>query len=351
MATIEELRNTQIESDLEEVINQSRVAFNKLIDRDILIPGGTGFVGGWLTSAICKAMQNLGGNGSVTVLGRRPRPKYLIGAQQAWPASVSYIQTDISNWAGISNLKFDLLINCAASSDETEYKRDPLGTTQAISDGTRNLLELLRLQDSARGVFMSSGAVYGLNYQKEALTERHRVHLPLGMSQLAYHETKRYAEMLMTMYRHQHGLNLVAARLFAFLGPGLPLERHFAAGNFMREAFNGETIRVRTEGLSARSYLYPTDMVNAISLLATAETSEAEYNIGSDRPVTVRELAETIAQYFDVSVQFDNEIEEPTYYVPDTTRLRKTHGFVETINLQNAISRTSNHLRQNIKPR
>ena len=165
-----------------------------------------------------------------------------------------------------------------------------------IVNGMRAVLARAESWGHVRMLFTSSGAVYGR--QPPDIT-----HLaeddrggpdPLAPAN-AYHEGKRLAEMLGALSTAAGSLDVVNGRLFAFLGPHLPLDAHFAAGNFLRDALAGGPIVVGGDGTPFRSYQYPSDLVVWLLALLVRGTPGHAYNVGSDEAVDIRALAERIA--------------------------------------------------------
>ena len=88
----------------------------------------------------------------------------------------------------------------------------------------------------------------------------------------AYAEAKRLAETMFAAATESGDVEAVVARLFAFIGPRIPLDAHFAAGNFLRDALAGRPVEVHGDGQPRRSYLYAGDLPEwCWALLAAAD--------------------------------------------------------------------------------
>jgi dTDP-glucose 4,6-dehydratase len=152
------------------------------------------------------------------------------------------------------------------------------------------------------------------------------------------------AEHLALLYQQGFGIQTKIARSFAFLGPYLPLDAHFAAGNFLNDGLDGRSIRVNGDGTPYRSYLYAADLAIWLwTILFRGELGRA-YNVGCEREVTVAELACMIAGYFATGTQFctaPRPDAKAARYVPSTRRAREELGLETWISLEEAVDRTA----------
>ena len=220
-----------------------------------------------------------------------------------------------------------------------------LGQFEEITLGTKNVLDWIKCNTSARILYISSGAVYGNTSDLiEQPSEVSSCLLNPRDISSAYRIGKLSAEHLCHLYTTEYGLTISIARLFAFAGPDLPLDKHFAIGNFVHDALYSKIIRIKGNGKSVRSYMDQRDLANWIVTILLRGQSSQVYNVGSDRPITILDLARSVKSTFNSSAEI--RIENPndsfsSYYVPDiglassTLNLSLEYSLTDSLNSMN----------------
>jgi dTDP-glucose 4,6-dehydratase len=139
------------------------------------------------------------------------------------------------------------------------------------------------------------------------------------------------------------GFEAKIARCFAFIGPHLPLDAHFAAGNFIRDALAGGPIVVKGDGKSVRSYLYASDLAVWLWVILFQGRSGAAYNVGSAGALTVWELALLVGNSLrsQVAVVGEDTLvnEESRRYLPDVSRALSELGLYSAVSPSEAVRR------------
>lgn len=322
--------NTLGSEDYEQ-FNRVGAGFERLCAQRILITGGTGFVGSWLLEALLHLNRQYAAGIRLFVLTRRPRRFLAARPHLASDSAVEVIEGDIleaERWAP-QIPALDMLFHGAFDSGLTPGTLTRLQVLDTIIEGTRKVLSVAARLGARRVLFVSSGAVYGDMPEGVQRFSESDTSGPDPLSAKgAYAEGKRAAEAWGLAFCEDQQIEFLIARLFAFAGPFLPLDQHFAFGNFLRDCLRGGPISVSGSGRSVRSYLYGADLAIWLVKMLASEISGRAFNVGSDEAVSIRELAELFRDLGGIksAVQIGMEAnpgELVSRYVPDISRAQQ----------------------------
>jgi nucleoside-diphosphate-sugar epimerase len=313
----------------------------------LLVIGGTGFFGKSVLDAFSRGLLD---QWQIEKLILIARDTSVLKKSKLNLPNVELFDGDICR---INNVpRADFVIHAAASADEKNYLRSPLKQRKNIISGTSNYCEIAKKDHiHAKIVYVSSGAVYGK--QPDNLTKIPEDFPFADINQLPiakrdYAQAKRDSECQIQNLG-LNGLKVSIARCFAFVGPWLPLNKHFAIGNFISDGLQGHSPLVNSKALVYRSYMYADDLVRW--LLTIADNSSCKcpiYNVGSDESILITDLAKEINSYFNLPfVNYTNLSNEIDRYVPDIFSIQKDLNLKLNYNLKNAIGKTIELLRYN----
>ena len=327
--------------DLAHTLHDAAAELEELRGKSLFITGGTGFFGKWLLGALCHANAELGLGLRVTVLSRDPATFLRSHPEAAGVPALRFEQGHVSDFP-LVDYRYDYILHAAADTTAFTTDAEEGERSRVIVEGTRRMLDLARKSGARRLLNVSSGAVYGAfaSQPSGAKEDDFASAEPLT----PYGKAKRDAEHLCG----ESGVDFVTARAFAFLGPYLPLDVHFAAGNFLRDALHGGPILVRGDGTALRSYLYPANLVVwQLRILLRGQRARA-YNVGSDEVVSTAKLAHLIADAIqpkpEVIIQSVQPQSSQNIYLPNVSRARAELNLDVAIPLRDAIVRTLSFL-------
>ncbi len=292
----------------------------------LLIIGGTGFFGKSILDSFKRGLLNEFNITKILVLARST-DKFKLEFPELVTNGVELINGDIST---INTLPFsDYVIHAATSTNMNDYNdiRNNDGKNNIEKSVTNYCNIANRYHYNSKILYCSSGAVYGkqpLNIEKigEDFVINENLER-LQQDKRAYTLGKRFAEKEIINLGNS-GLNVSIARCFTFSGKYLPKDQHYAIGNFIGQAERGETIIVKSNGIVYRSYLDADEMVKSlIKILINSTPLCPIFNVGSDRQISIHDLAYSIAQSFGVKVEI-NPLFIPTVidrYVPNIDKL------------------------------
>ncbi|MGA2750056.1 MAG: NAD(P)-dependent oxidoreductase [Verrucomicrobiota bacterium] len=338
--------NSPLSADLDHVLDHTRPLWDELRGGRLFITGGTGFVGSWLLESFAWANERLALGAQALVLTRNP---------EAFAKKAPHLsgRTDIRFQTGdVRNFEFPAgtwphVIHAATEASARLNEENPGLMLETIVTGTRRALEMTAERGGKKFLLTSSGAVYGRQPPDlERVGEDYAGGPEVSSPQSAYGEGKRMSELLCAIQSRAGGFEAKIARCFAFVGPYLPLDVHFAIGNFIRDAMAGGPIMVKGDGTPYRSYLYAADLAIWLWSIFFQGAGGRPYNVGSPHSLTIAEVAAAVSRSLPgnvpVMVAQKPAPDQPAQrYVPDTARAENELGLREWVKLEEGIRRTA----------
>jgi UDP-glucuronate decarboxylase len=311
----------------------------------IFVTGGTGFFG--------KALLRHWSNGApaemigarFTLLSRDPAGFCASHGELLSALDARLVAGDIEHPETLPTGDYTHVLHAATDSTKG-LSLTPIRRFAQIMEGTRHVLDLALRCGKPRVLLTSSGGVYGsLEQFRNGVPEDYNGMPDPLEPQNAYSIAKRQAEHLCALYHDAYGIDSVIARCFAFVGEDLPLEGHFAIGNFIADALAGRDIVIKGDGSPVRSYLDQRDLASWLTTLLIRGTPQRAYNVGSSEAVSIAELAAKICGLApgrrpEVRIMNDQptgQAARRNFYVPDVRRAREELALRATFNLDESI--------------
>jgi UDP-glucuronate decarboxylase len=314
----------------------------------VLVTGGTGFFGKALLRYWSSRIFAGHTAPRVTIISRNPDLFLSTHGNLISNLDVRIVSGNILNLESLPSGDYTHLLH-AATDSTAGIALKPLERFDQIVIGTRNVLDLALRCGKPRVLLTSSGGVYGniAQFTKGVAEDYFGIPDPLDPHN-AYSLGKRQAEHLCALYHHAYGLEYVIARCFAFIGQDLPLDAHFAVGNFIGDVLAGRDILIQGDGTQVRTYMDQRDLARWLTTLLLHAPSQRVYNIGSDEITSIAELASKVVALAPDSSKSEIRImkHEPSgqsakrnFYVPDITRAKNELGLSIDISLEAAIKK------------
>jgi UDP-glucose 4-epimerase len=256
-----------------------------LSGRSVLVTGGVGFIGSHLVRELAQENE-------VTVLDQTPAD-----SPARLPDTVRFVEGDVRDGEAVARAGegIDLIYHLAANVSVERSVEEPVWSHSVNVGGTLEVLEFAR-EVGARVVFASSAAVYGDPEQLPvAESDTMDPRSPYGIEKLA-------ADGYVRRYADLYGVETIALRLFNVFGPGQSSEYAGVITAFVENAAAGQPLTVHGDGEQTRDFVHVDDVVQACLLAGTTDRVGEAYNIGTGREVSVNELARTVLDVADVTV-------------------------------------------------
>jgi len=293
-------------------------------------------VGAWLVESFVWANARLKLDAQATVLTRDPDRFRSKCPEAAIDKAIHLLSGDVTSFK-FPDGHFELVIHAATN------KGEPYATFWPDIQGTQRVLEFAAKHGTKRILFTSSGAVYGKQPAEISHVPESYVGAPETTDERSgYGQAKRASEYLCALK------GAVIARLFAFVGPYLPLDENYAVGNFIRDALAGEAIEIAGDGTPYRSYLYAADLAIWLWTLLVRGKTAQPYNVGSGAEINIADLARTVAATVKPGIPIRIAKQAApgvaaARYVPSVELVEREFGLKPIITLEEGIRRTAKH--------
>jgi dTDP-glucose 4,6-dehydratase len=301
-------------------------------NKKILLTGGTGFFG----NSLQFYSGHLKGN-EIVIMSRNGRKPDFENTPFLKNNKIRYVASDVRSIC-LEETDFDFILHAATSSCSAVADKE---MESVIIDGTKSILEFAQKNKKLEKLlYVSSGAVYGPKHQY-AVTEDD-VCEPNNI----YGQSKLFAEQLCL----ESKLPIVIARCFTFIGEYLPLDIHFAIGNFIKDCLEEKDIIITGDGSPVRTYLHSEDLATWLWLILSQGKTGEIYNLGSDKEINLEDLAALVLKAANSDKQIkvlSPKVEGPiSYYSPNIDKLKQDLNVEIKVKLEQAISRTLDFHRQ-----
>lgn len=318
-----------------------------------LITGGAGFVGSHLAEAL------LGRGASVTVIddlstGTIENIQHLKGRPR-----FSCVVDSVTNRRVMAELVdgADVVYHLAAAVGVRLIVESPVRTIETNVGGTEIVLEMVSKKQKTV-VITSTSEVYGKGTEIPFREDGDLVLGPTVKGRWAYACSKALDEFLGLAYWREKRVPVVIVRLFNTVGPRQTGRYGMVLPTFVSQALTGEPITVFEDGKQTRCFTWVGDAVRAIIELSKHAGAVGEvFNVGSEREVTILELAElvkelTLSSSEIVFVPYDRAyeqgFEDMRRRVPDLTKIRNFIRYEESLDLRDIVAEVVAYYREKL---
>lgn len=315
-------RQTPLMTSIGAVDSQT---WHQLEQSSILLTGATGFFGIWMLHALDVLNKTHGISFQVHAVSRDPLRFLMKHPEFKDLPWLNWVASDVCDLRLQLGFSPGHIIHMAASSDARDYLSNPGLCFLNILKGTEATLAIAKEHQSYFH-FVSSGAVYGSRTHSLGPCmegQESRAQFDRLNPHLVYTQAKTAAESLVASSYSKWSIS----RPFAFLGPHLPLDQHFATGNFIHQATLGRPILIKGDGSPFRSYMHPADLVAWTLAICAKKPLQVAINVGSNQAFDLHHWAQLIQSLaphsHPVNVLQTPSLQDPSAYWPDVSIAEK----------------------------
>ena len=304
----------------------------------IVISGAAGFIGSHMCDRLLLEGHSVIGVDNL-LTGSLENLSHLKGN-----AAFQFIRHDVNLPIGLAG-SVDGVLHMASLASPKDYLAHPIETLDVGALGTRNMLELARMQ-GARFLLTSTSECYGdplVHPQVETYWGNVN---PVG-PRSCYDESKRFAEAITMAYHRTYGVRTNIARIFNTYGPRMQLRDGRVVPAFLDQALRGEPLTVFGDGKQTRSFCYVSDLVDGLYRLMLSD-ERYPVNLGNPREMTILEFAGCISEMMHSASTIERKPlpeDDPKQRQPDISKAKKLLGWEPRVPLEEGLKHTIDYFR------
>lgn len=309
----------------------------------VLVTGGAGFIGSHLAERL------LGAGSRVTVVDdlSTGRASNLDAARAAHGDRLEFIHGSVAEaMPRLSGRPFDAVYHLAAAVGVRLVIESPAASAERNVADTAEVLRFAARAGAATLV-ASSSEVYGKGVRSPFREQDDISFGPPTVARWSYGLSKAIDEHLAIAHAAATGLPTVVARFFNTVGPRQRARWGMVLPRFVDAALAGRPLEVHGSGAQVRCFCDVRDVVGALpALLARSGRGHAVYNVGTDEPISIIDLARLVTVTLGstspiVAVPYDRAFgpgfEDLEVRIPDLARVREAIGFRPAIALADTV--------------
>lgn len=286
-----------VKQDIKRIAD-TKLNWDKLNGKTVMVTGATGFIGSFIINALMQRVIDYGDDIKVVAMVRNEERAKAKFSDYLDLNKISFLVGDVTNPIE-TELKSDYIIHCASNAAPDQYAADPVGTMKINFYGTSNVLDYAKSCGAEKFLYVSTIEVYGKTENLETIGEEDFGFISSSNLRSCYPESKKCCENLTICYGSQYGIDVSIGRLSYIYGAGMSKTDSKVCAFFARNVAAGEEIVLKSTGEQLRSYTYVSDAITGLlTVLVDGENGEA-YNIASSTSrITIADMAQKYCDLF-----------------------------------------------------
>ena len=322
--------------------------------KNILVTGGSGFIGSFLCEALLKTgrvicLDNFvtSQESNINELLKNPDFEFIRHdiSQPFDPEAFPELTRFKVKFQGIQEI-----YHLACPTSPKKFEQYKMQTLYANSLGMKNVMDLA-VRYKAKILHASTCVVYGERPKDNHMVKEEEWGGNDMLSPRAcYDEGKRFAESVCATYEQVHGVDVRIARIFRTYGPRMPLFDGQMIPDFITNALDGKDLEIFGDETFQTSLIYVADVVDAMMKLMDAPAHIGPVNIGSDLDVRLVDVAQRIIEMTGSTSKV--VFKEPLLFMtqlslPELSKAKERLGWIPLVTLDNGLKRAIDYTMAN----